>query len=233
MTNMPRLLFLFLISYITVLAQVPTDDGQVHFRTFGWQVAPSDLYFESKGNDIKLSVIDSARSVFQDHAKTGSIVFYRLVPGPEGKMMHEEAAVVNIAAAGPWPLLVFMKAGNDPKGYKAVAITDDLKTFPFPSCRFINLTPIELYAKLNDQVITVPAKGLESLDPHLKSAIEPEVRYATIHAMTANGPLMVYSNNWMMRPTQRTLVFIFQQDAALQVMRVVDDRGQYPVPTRP
>ena len=229
---MIRLLFLFFISWTTLFAQLPTDDGLVHFRTFGWQVAPGDLYFESKGKDIKLSVIDSARSVFNDHAKTESIVFYRLVPGPDGKLVHEEAAVVNISAAGQWPLVVFMKTETTPKRYKAVAISDDLKTFPIPSCRFINLTPIELYAKLGDQDMKVPAKGVELLDPHLKSAIEPEARYASIHAMTASGPLMLYSNNWMMRPTQRTMVFIFPQDDTLQVMRIVDDLGQYPLPQR-
>ena len=230
---MIRILFLFIISLVSVVAQVPADDGLVHFRTFGWQVAPDDLYFESKGKDTKLSVIDAARSVFMDHVKKDTIVFYRLVPGPEGKLVREEAAVVNIAAAGPWPLVVFMKAENSAKRYKTVAISDDLKTFPIPSSRFINLTPIELYAKLGEQVLKLPAKGVELVEPIFKSATVPEARYTSIHAMTEEGPLMLYSNNWMLRPTQRMLVFIFPQENSLQVMRIVDDRGQYALPARP
>jgi len=222
-----RLLIFGLTSVASALAQVPTDKGLVHFRTFGWQVAPNDLYFESKGKDIKLTVIESARSVFQLHAKAQSIVFYRLIPGPEGKLVREEACTANISAAGPWPLIVFMKSKESPKRYRAFAISDDLKTFPIPSCRFINLTPIEIYAKHGDQGLKVPAKGIELMNSQLTSAIEPEARYTTIHRMTGNGPIILYSNNWMMRPTQRTLVFIFPQDGSMQVLRIVDDLGQY------
>jgi hypothetical protein len=228
-----RLLIFGLTSLASALAQVPTDEGLVHFRTLGWQVAPNDLYFESKGKDIKLSVIESARSVFQLHAKAQSIVFYRLIPGPEGKLVREEACTANISAAGPWPLIVFMKSDESPKRYRTFAISDDLKKFPIPSCRFINLTTVDIYAKHGEQRLKVPVKGIEKMDSKLTSAIEPEAIYTTLHAMIGNAPQMLYSNNWVMRPTQRTLVFIFPQDGSLQVMRIVDDLGQYALPATP
>ena len=190
----------------------PVHCDEAYLQALGWQVAPDDLYYAFKGKDIKIEVIESTRSDFQLHAKGESIIFYRLMPGPEGKMVREEACTVNISAAGPWPLIVFMKTNESPKRYRAVAISDDLKTFPIPSCRFINLTPIEIYAKHGEQGLTVPAKGVELINSQLKSKVEPQAIYTTIHAMIGNAPLMLYSNNWVMRPTQRTLVFIFPQD---------------------
>ena len=228
-----RLLIFGLTSLASALAQVPPDDGRVHFRTFGLQVAPKDLYFESKGKDIKINVMNSTRSVFQPHAKAETIVFYRLVPGPEGKMVHEEACTANISAAGPWPLIVFMKTNESPKRYRAVAYSDDLKTFPIPSTRFLNLTPFDIYAKHGDQALKVPANGLELLKSELKSTVESETRYTIIKALKGNVPMALYGDNWMMRPTQRTFVFIYPSNDSLEVMPIVDDIAQYPVPTQP
>ena len=228
-----RLLIFGLTCLASVMAEVPSDDGLIHFRTFGVHVAPKDLYFESKGKDIKINVANSARSVFQHHANAETIVFYRLIPGPEGKMVHEEACTVNISAAGPWPLIVFMKTNESPKRYSAVAISDDLKTFPIPSTRFFNLTPIDIYAKHGDQALKVPANSLELLKSELKSYVESETRYTILKAIKDNVPMTLYSNNWVMLPTQRTLVFIYPSYDSLQVMLIVDDIAQYTLPARP
>ena len=172
-----RLLIFGLTSLASALAQVPADDGRVHFRTLGWQVAPNDLYFESKGKDIKLSVHESARSVFQLHAKTETIVFYRLIPGPEGEMVREEACTANISAAGPWPLIVFMKTKESPKRYRVIAISDDLKKFPIPSCRFINLTKFDIYATIVASLTGTPQHCLATTRC---AAVAPNVRKCTV-----------------------------------------------------
>jgi len=202
----------------------------VRFRTFGWMTAPDDLYFDSKGRNTKLSIIDSARSEFNDAPTVKKLVFYRLIPGPEGKPVREEAASVDISAAGPWPLLIFMANPDSPKRYQVAAVSDDLKTFPIPSCRFVNLTKVDIYANYGDQQIKVPAKGIELLDPRLKSATETETRYIRVGMKTPEGPRLLYSNNWVVRPTQRTLVFIFPQDDRMQVMRIADDISLYASP---
>ena len=225
------LLIIVLTSLASALAQVPPDDGQIQFRTLGWQVKPDDLYYESKGKDIKLKVNDSSRSNFQNHPKSKLIVFYRLVPGPEGKLLHEEACTADISAAGPWPLLVFMKDNESPKRYRVAVISDDLKTFPIASCRFINLTTREIYVKQGEQGLKVPARGMELIKIKLNPEVESEVLYTTLYAMLETGPILLYTNNWVMQPTQRTLVFIFQQDKSLKVLRIVDDRYQYSRPT--
>jgi len=231
-SNLLRVACGLILSLSSLSAQSPTDSAKVRFRTLGWMVAPGDLYYDLNGRDTKVSIIESARSVFNDLAKDQKkIVFYRLLPGStKDKPVREEAATVDISTAGPWPLLIFMANLDAPKHYRVAAVADDLKVFPFPCCRFVNLSPVELHARYGDQKITIAAKGIERLDPHLKPTAETQTRYATVSVDTPQGPRMLYSNNWAVRPTQRTLVFMFSQDEHLQVMRITDDIAVYAAP---
>ena len=199
----------------------------VQVRTFGAVVAPADLYYDYKGVDTKVTVIDSARSVFMNHSDKNPIVFYRLVPGPAGKPVREEAAVAPIADAGTRPLVVFMQTANSPQKYQVSVLADDPKAFPFPSCRFINLSALDIDVAYGSQSLKVKALGTELIDSGLKSAQPAETRYTTLSTPTPNGPRLLYSNNWMVRPNQRTLVFIVSQGDGLQVTRIVDDQGSF------
>jgi hypothetical protein len=218
-----------LMSITPVCAEIPDCTG-ISFRTFGWMVAPDDLYYEVNGRDIRVPVIASARSSFLKVPKVDRMVFYRLVPGPEEKLVREEAAVVDLSTAGSWPLLIFATQPQEPKRYRVAAIADDLKAFPFPSCRFVNFTPVDLYAKYGDQQVKVAAQGEALLDPGLKSTTDTETRYATVSIHTEQGPRVLYGNNWAVRSNQRTLVFIYAQDQKMQVMRIQDDIALYAEP---
>ena len=224
-SQLRRFVLYLLLGSTSLFSQGQRPDVPVHFRTFGFQVAPDDLYYECKGVDVKVVVIDSARSVFIDQATTNSIVFYRLVPGPDGKPVHEDAAVADITDAGPWPLLVFMKNANDPEHYKITVIADDFKSFPFPACRFVNLASMDIDAAYGGQSVKIKAGSIKLINPQLKSAGQTETRYTTLSKSTPQGPYLLYSNNWVVRPTQRTLVFIAPQGDGLQVTRIIDDWG--------
>lgn len=229
-SNLLRVVCLSVLSLTLVSAQSPQDDVKVRFRTLGWRVAPDDLYYEFQGGDSKVTITESMRSVFHDVPRgTQKIVFYRLLPGPKDKPRREVAATVDIASAGPWPLLIFMANPEVPKNYRVAAIADDLKAFPFPSCRFVNLTAMDLYAKYGDQQLKIPAKGIERVDPHLQPPVanESQTRYTTVSMNTPNGPRLLYSNNWVVRPTQRTLVFVFTHENLFQVMRISDGSALY------
>ena len=217
-----------------MLAQNPPEAGKSSFRTLGWMVSLDDLYYDLNGQDTKLSIIEAARSVFSETPKdVKKLVFYRLVPGPKDKPMREEAASVDISAAGPWPLLVFMANPEAPKHYRVAAIADDLKSFPFPSCRFVNLTPVEFDATYGDQKVKIPAKGIERIDTRTKSTDESDTCHATVSMKTPEGPRLLYSNYWVVNPSQRTLVFIFSQDKLFQIMRVADHSSLYAPPPPP
>jgi len=211
-----------------VSAEIPGSSG-VSFRTFGSSVAPDDLYYDVKGKDTRLIIIESARSPFVKApvSDTKKIVFYRLVTDPDDVQVREEAAVADISAAGPWPLLIFIQDPKSAKRYQVIAIADDLKAFPFPSCRFINLTAVDLFGKYGEQKLSLEANGFLQIDPQLKSSTDTETRYTMIGMGTPKGPRLLYNNNWAVRPTQRTMVFISSKEEKMHIMRITDDIGLY------
>ena len=231
MTNPLRYIIVFLLFNFTwLISRGSGSDAPVHFRTFGASVGADDLYYNFKGVDTKVTITDSARSVFYDYAMKGPIVFYRLVPGPDGKPMHEDAAVAQITSTGECPLLVFVKTSDSTLHYTITVIPDDLKSFPFPSCQFINFTPADINAVCGDQSLKIMAQSTGLIQLRLKSPGTTETRYTTLSSGTIQGSGLLYSNNWVMRQTQRTLVFIVPQGDGLQVTRIVDDLGSYANP---
>jgi len=230
-----RVVVFLVLSWTPVWAQNPPEPGKSGFRTLGWMVSQDDLYYDLAGQDTKLSIIEATRSAFSEIPKDAKkLVFYRLVPGPKDKPVREEAASVDLSGTGPWPLLIFMANPEAPKHYRVAAIADDLKVFPFPSCRFVNFTPVELDVTYGDQKIKVPAKGIERVDIRTKSSNESETRFATVSMKTPEGPRLLYTNNWVVNPSQRTLAFIFSQDKLFQIICIEDHISLYtpPPPTR-
>jgi hypothetical protein len=228
-----RLLFLLalcLAGLAQLRAQAPAADGRLHFRTLGWRVSTTDLFIQRAGQAVPIVVTDTARSPFYAHERAERIVLYRLVPGPENKPVPAPIAQVDVSAAGDWPLLVFLPAPEgSPQPYRVVALADDLRSFPAPASRFINLTQVELKASLGDQRFTLAPRGMHQVDPGLKPDSAPETRYAAV-AIEGPTPRLLYGNNWVVRPTQRTLVIIFAQDGAMQINRLVDDVLSYALP---
>lgn len=234
MTSNLRFFFLLLISLGSLHAQAPAEDGRLHFRTLGWMTSASDLFYEQAGKDVAVSVADSSRSVFFTHQPAERISFYRLVPGADGKLVRQAAGDADLTQAGQWPLLLFFKTGDGPADpYRIVSLADDLKSFPAPSCRFINLTPVELRASFGDQRFTLASRAMQQITPEVKSDGSPQTRYVTISLPSAQGSRPLYGNNWAVRPAQRTLVIIFPQNSVMQVHRIVDDIGQYTPPPPP
>ncbi len=220
----------FIFGLNCALAQTPSAAEKLQFRTFGWEVSPTDLYYEHQGKDVKLMVTHSARSPFYAFEKRNELALYKLVPGPEGKMVRKVVAVANLTSAGPWPLIVLRKSGESGDALKAVALADDPKSFPFNTCRFINLTETDLYAKYGEEKLKIPAKGIEAADMKAKSTSEPEVRNTMLVALTGDGPVVIYSNNWVVSHDKRVLVIITHSASGLRVSRISDSADQYAQP---
>jgi len=226
-------LALFLLAGLSHLsAQAPPEEHKVQFRTLGWQISTDDLYYDLKHHDTSMAVDDCRRSIFYDAPlpTDGPIVFYRFVTGPDNKKAREIVATVDISSAGPKPLLLFMADPKVPKHYRVTAIDDDPKTFPFPSCRFVNLTGVKLHGTYGDQKFDIKGHDIQLIEPHLKSKGKPETRYTSVIRDLPEGPQLLYGNNWVVYPTNRTLVFIFTQDDNMEVMRVGDDANNYVKP---
>ncbi len=214
-------------------AQAPAPDGRLHFRTLGWRVSADDLFVQRAGKPVPVAVTDTARSPFYAHERTERIVFYRLVPGPENKPVPRAVAEAEVSAAGDWPLLVFLAAPEDsPLPYRVVALSDDLRSFPAPSSRFINLTPVPLVVSFGEQRFPLAPRAVHQIDPGLRAEGSAETRYTAI-GMEQPQPRLLYGNNWVVRPSQRTLVIIFAHNGAMQVNRIVDDVSAYTLPAQP
>jgi hypothetical protein len=211
----------------------PAKAAGIQFRTLGCQMTASELYYDNAGKSVKIDVPESCRSAFYQHATAATIDFYRLVPDEKGVPVKKPVARAEIGAAGKWPLLVFLADSVTPDAIRIVAMADDLEAFPAPNFRFINLTAVPLTITLDKDHHLVPPRNMELFDPKLNKADSVDTRYTTITAQTDHGPYQIYSNNWVVRPTQRTLVFIGSRDSALEVQRIVDDTSQYaPSPSK-
>lgn len=222
-------LFACLVPPHTALASSPQEG--LRFRTFGWQVATEGLFYEVGGKDAQLEVLDATRSRFYDYSGPLALVVYRLVPGPDGKKVRQTVATADLSAAGRWPLLVFLPdKTKSPDAVRIVTLADDLDSFPAPQFRFVNFTPVTLGLTLGTERVALASRGLHQLDPALGSDGAPETRYFVVSIATEEGPKLLYANNWVVRPSQRTLVLIFAEDNALQVRRVVDNVLQYTPP---
>lgn len=205
------------------------------FRTLGWQLTLDDIYYEYRGANTPVQVYASARSIFYDYAPsrtrqpdtaTDTVLFYRLGTNSEGEEIRIPVAQADLSKAGDWPLLIFRPSSSETSGISVTAIPDDLDSFPAPNFRFVNLTPAPLEIKMGKANATVKAKSMMMMDPEIKGD-GTETRFTTVTVNTSNGPRRIYSNNWAVRPNQRTMVLIIAKDGQLGVQRIIDDPSQY------
>ena len=221
---------LFVFCFPRVWSQTEDSVDKKQFRTLGWEVSLKDIYYDYKGKDVKVAVVHSARSPFYALDAGDSISFYELISNADKPPTRKVVAVADISTTKPWPLIVF-RAGNQAEGmFKVTAIADDPKSFPFNTCRFINLTEADLYAKYGGEQIKIPAKGIESASMKLSSTEKGKIRNTMLVALTGDGPLLVYSNNWIVSHNNRVLVFINPSPSGIRVSRIADSAEQYSRP---
>lgn len=228
-----RALCLALIALSALLSTATAAPEQ--FRTLGWQLSLDDIYYEYKGENTPVQVYASARSTFYEYAPSrtsqpetaaDSILFYRLGTNAEGEEIRIPVAQADLSKAGDWPLLIFRPNSSQTSGISVTAISDDLKSFPAPNFRFVNLTPAPLEIQMGKANTTVQAKSMIMIDPKIKGD-GTETRFTTVTVDTQQGPRRIYSNNWAVRPNQRTMVLIMAKDGQLGVQRIVDNPNQH------
>ena len=226
--------FLGCLFTATLPAQTPTPAPTVApvapktgFRTFGWQTLPTGLFYDVVGKPVPIEIFDSARSDFYKLPLVNPLVLYKIIPDAEGKPTHVPVAQVDLSKAGRWPLLIFLPNQAAPT-LSIVAISDDLEAFPAPCFNFINLTRVSLDINLGKAKSSVGPGILKIVDPAIApQKTTPETRYITVAAFYAEKPHMFYSNNWVVYPSQRTLVIIFAEEGLPQIHRIADDVTQY------
>lgn len=205
-----------------LFAQAPPGGDMLHFRTLGWEVAPDDLFYSIGGKDVSVKIFEGGRSGFQDYPKREEISFYRIVKKEDGTEEHVIVAKGDLSGGGPTPLLIMTKSKEAPDKFVMTVIADDLKAFPDRTCRFVNLTPIDVSITLGKETATVPSGDIRLMETNFKKE-DDSTRYVTVFVTINYEKLMLSYNNWVFRPGQRVMVFVaVDKDGQPRVIRLVD-----------
>lgn len=215
-------IFAALVSAQLTAAQQPEEPKEAErgFRTLGWNLGAEDLFYESSGKEIPLQIHEYARSAYFKSPTDKIIIAYRKITDDEGKTIREIVAKANISKGGKTPLVIFSKDSKHEGKYQCATFADDANSFPPASYRFINLSTVDLKAGVDSKSVVVYSKGLALIKAN--SDKELPTRYVTITAMINGEPQRIYSNNWVLRPLQRTMVIISTVGGNAEVMRIVD-----------
>ena len=221
------LLILGLCCFLPIQANAQKIVTGYQFRTFGWGVRMDDLYFARDGEDVKVKIYDGLRSPFLEFTEAETILFYRMEVDDEGVVIRTPVLTVPVAEAGKWPLLIFTPDEDVEGGLRCKAIADDLESFPQGSFRFINLTAVKLGIAMGDEMMVMEPREMKTMVVEAGDDPNEATRFIRLVAETKSGPVRIYSNNWVVKPTQRTLVLIHVHRDQLGVRRVRDSYNQY------
>lgn len=213
----------------TLLSALEAQTGQGRFRTLGWDVQLQDIYYMLSGKDVPIVVYSGTRSPFYDLPSGESLTLYRIERTAEDEIVRVPVVEASMERGGTWPLMIITPDDSTSEtDYRATVIPDDLTAFPAPHLRFINLSPVPLNVNVGSNRSTVDSRDMISVDPQLDpNSTRTETRFITITVDAADGPLRIYSNNWAVGKSQRTIVLLRGRKGALGVQRVIDDRNQY------
>jgi hypothetical protein len=205
-------------------------EGPRGFRTLGCRVSAEEVFYESAdklagaGNTLvegkPAKIFDSARSDFHDRSGASRIVFFRKLVDAEGKPLRKVVAEADLSKGGPMPLILFIPDPARPETLRTLVLEDDARSFPNTTCRFVNMTPVNLGASLGTKTTTVPPAGTSIIATGLGE--KSETRFATVTATTGDKTHRLYSNNWVMRPGTRTLILIYSVGGQAEVHRIAD-----------
>lgn len=208
-------------------AEPAPGDSAPRFRTLGWGVRAADLHYTLEGKDVPVPVFEAGRSGFLALPAGETLSFHRVIKKTDGRVERLPVALAALAEAGPLPLLVFLPDPAASDRYRVVTVPDDLATFPDRACRFVNLTPVTLHATVGESTVAIPGGEIRTVDIALGG--ESGSRHTSVYVKRGDDSVMLAYNNWVFRPGQRTLVFIFLDPwGNPQVVRVVDGVRQLP-----
>jgi hypothetical protein len=234
-------IIVFLAVALTSARRMPAQDAQdtpasavkVTFRMLSWDSAITDLNYAQGKKIIPVSLLPNARSPFYDYlgSPTDPLLFFREVPGPDGKPQAEVAASVQLSEFKERTLLLFFKSPTSPKEYRVQAIDDTDAGIP-PGCyHFVNLTKVPLRVTCGGAAADIAAGGEQTLRGN--PADGGQITGMQVDAVTASGVTHAYSNRLPFGKTTRTLVFVWQAPGtgAFELKRLAEDTAALPKPS--
>ncbi len=212
---------------LPLTAQESDQNRKGTFRTLGCRVTVEELSYAAMpeagtpqkelGKEGTIGIFDSSRSNYYDRLGPGKVVFFRKAVGADGKPIRKVVAEADLSKGGSLPLVLFLPHPDRPEILMTLVLADDPKSFPDTTCRFINLTAARLAATLGDSAATITPASVELFKTGIGE--KPETRFATV---SLADDRRLYSNNWVIRPGQRTMVIIYPVNGTTEVQRITD-----------
>jgi hypothetical protein len=231
--------FLILISLISFLpfvrAQVP-QEGLFSFRTLGAGVVIEDLFYSSEGKVIPVPVSTETRSVYHTYkGPHDKLVFFRQIPGPDGKQIQQNVASVNLAGAGNRPLLIFLKHPTEAGLYEVRPFSDSSKDVPPGGYRFVNFTIRKIAIVMGQQKLLIPPGGQVIAKGEVGNSTQSTA--VQVFGVVLNDEVRaIYSNMWAYNPNNRSIVLIapsLENATGAKVKCISENINQIPIDPEP
>jgi hypothetical protein len=208
-----KVLSLIVLSIATWLPLVsgqtpPQADEAFAFRILGAGVTAEDVFYSSGGKAIPVRIETEFRSPYYAYkGPRTKLAFFRQVPGPDGKLIHQPVGAVNLTGAGNRPLLIFVQQPGDARSYVIHPFADSSKDVPPGGYRFVNFTTRTIAMKFNQQKIIIPSG--EQVIVHGEPGNPNSINPVQMFGVLLNDEIKpIYSDLWSYNPTMRGLVLI-------------------------
>ena len=177
-----------------------TEKSTMQFRTLAGDTAPEGIYYEFNKQDIPITVQQDIRSLPFAYNSAKPLLFYKLIPSPDGKQVHEPVVSVDLSAAGTFPLLIFFQDQTAPKKLRIQTMKEDAMSFPGATCRFVNFSQIPLLIGFGSEQFILPSGRVVDRKPSGPTAM------ITLKAQTQKATIPLLSNNMVCAPRERYLI---------------------------
>ena len=192
---------------------VEEDPISVSFYCILWDMSASQIpmCYISEGEKKDLGrLVDTQRSMFS-YTYKGSplLLFYN------SKTYNTDADAINVPVASvridprsKEPLLVISKRKDG--GLSIFAIEDSMSVYGKDTYRFYNTTSRNMAIKVDNSVMKLGPKSMDSIIPDLKS--HPNAHVKAVEIREDGAVKRLYTNMWPKRKNQRSLCFITNAD---------------------
>ena len=196
---------------------------KVRFRTIGVDCDISGLNYLQEKTNKPVLIQQDTRSLFYDYKGGETVLFYRIKPDADGTPVRVPAGEANLKGGGIWPLLIFFQNPRNPDQFRIQVTPDDLVNFPAGSYKFMNYSNQAVKANVGSDSLSLISQQTGLLKGH----IDPQKRtnFTQICSDMGGNSKLLYSNNWAINPTLRTMVFINQSaepGSPITVKRLTD-----------
>ncbi len=202
---------------ICLLFSAPTSQAQepetisIRFQTLSWQDSINDLYYFDAGNPVSLFIPNGAPGAKLSYSGPPVMGFYKQRTGPEGEVLYDRIASVNLSPGQRQCLLLFIPVSGESgekQPYRILPLTDTNRDFGPNAFNIYNLTRSTMAIRLGEEQFRISPGGNHVVQPAELGTKNVDVQMAA-NAQDTNWTL-IYQSRWATPGKRRAWVFIYQ-----------------------